>query len=406
MPIIKRRLQSTGERNRSRPSTGTSSSRAHNDGPVELPDYEPLSTPLSAEASRALSQLSTNKDTRKYEEQLNKSIELLSASVRDLNDKYSERKDSLKRLQEKRGANGEKNDRERAEEKAVLALKNDVPRLTDECDLAVRSVIDLKVELEDGKAALRDTALRVEKEAQVLRARALDEDDDMADADIRGPIAVLEQTKARAAETYASMTLYEKYGVNNDYIGFKRLWHDAVHGADGKPLPDASKWFSQNGGDDEADEDDDLIVAEEHLDIHCPLSMVVMQDPYTSTVCKHTFEKDSIVQFLRTQPHGTARCPQTGCNKVVSINDFHPDPVMLRRIKRRLATEREDDHDDDDDDDEGDAVDGDGDSEVRGTPGGSIKSEGNVKSENQGRGKGRRLVEEIEDDEEEEDGEA
>lgn len=314
MPIINRRLQSTSERNRSRPST--SSSRAHNDGPVELPDYEPLSTPLSPEAIRSLSQLSTNKDTRKYEEQLNKSIELLSASVRDLNDKYAERKDSLKRLQEKRGKNGEKNDRERAEEKAVLALKNDVPRLTDECDLAVRSVIDLKVELEDGKVALRETAQKVEQEARMRRGRAEDEDDDMADADFLGPIEVLKETKAKAAENYASMTLYEKYGVNNDYIGFKRLWHDAVHGADGKPLPDASKWFSQNGGEDEGDDDDDLIVAEEHLDIHCPLSMVVMQDPYTSTVCKHTFEKDSIVQFLRTKPGGRARCPQTGCNKV------------------------------------------------------------------------------------------
>ncbi|KAI1141881.1 zinc-finger of the MIZ type in Nse subunit-domain-containing protein [Hypoxylon sp. FL0543] len=390
MPIINRRLQSASERHRGRASTA---STIRNDEPLELPDYEPLSTPLNAEAIRALSQLSTNnKDARKYEEHLRKSLELLSASVRDLNDKYAERQDNLRRLREKRGSGGEKNDRERAEEKAVLALKSDVPRLTDECDLAVRSVIDLKVELEDGKAALQETAQKVESEARARRRRGgEDEDDDMADADIAGPMALLAEAKARAAEDYASRSLYEKYGVNNDYIGFKRLWHDAVHGADGKPLPDASKWFSQNGGEDEADDDDDLIVAEEHLDIHCPLSMAVMQDPYTSTVCKHTFEKDSIVQFLRTKPGGRARCPQTGCNKDVTISDFHPDPVMLRRIKRRLATERDDD--DDDDDDEGDGrVDGDGDSEMKIEPGRRIKSEG--------RGRGRRLVEEIVDDEE------
>ncbi|KAI0836270.1 zinc-finger of the MIZ type in Nse subunit-domain-containing protein [Hypoxylon sp. FL0890] len=387
MPIINRRLQSSSERHRGRASTA---STLHNDAPLELPAYEPLSTPLNAHAIRALSQLSSNKDTRKYEEQLNKSIELLSASVRDLNDKYAERKDNLKRFQEKRGQNGEKNDRERAEEKAVLALKDDVPRLTDECDVAVRSVIDLKVELEDSKVALQETAQKVENGARTRRRREEDEDDDMADADIPGPIALLEEAKARAADDYASKSLYEKYGVNNDYIGFKRLWHDAVHGADGKPLPDASKWFSQNRGEDHADDDDDLIVAEEHLDIHCPLSMVVMQDPYTSTVCKHTFEKDSIVQFLRTQPGGRARCPQTGCNKEVTIKNFRPDPVMLRRIKRRLAEERNDDDDDDDDE----AVDGDGDSEMKKTPGRPIKSE------REGRGKGRRLVEDIEDDEE------
>ncbi|KAI1411067.1 zinc-finger of the MIZ type in Nse subunit-domain-containing protein [Hypoxylon sp. FL1857] len=401
MPIINRRLQSSGTRHRGRESTA--STMRNNDEPVELPDYEPLSTPLSAEAVRALIQLSTNnKDTRKYEEQLNKSIELLSASVRDLNDKHVERKDNLRRFQEKRGQSGSsgggdsKNDRERAEEKAVLALKNDVPRLTDECDVAVRSVIDLKVELEDNKTALQEMARKVESEARIQRARRDNvDDDDMADADIVGPISLLGEANIKAAQDYASKSLYEKYGVNNDYIGFKRLWHDAVHGADGKPLPDASKWFSANGGDDGEDDDDDLIVAEEHLDIHCPLSMAIMQDPYTSTVCKHTFERDSIVQFLRTKPSGRACCPQTGCNKDVTIDDFHPDPVMLRRIKRRLAMER----DDDDDDEEEEVVDGDGDSEMKIKPGRKIKSE------REDRGKGRRVVEEIEDDEDE-DGEA
>ncbi|KAI1374449.1 zinc-finger of the MIZ type in Nse subunit-domain-containing protein [Hypoxylon crocopeplum] len=396
------RLQSGAERHRERDRGRPSAAPSHsqqNVGPVELPEYEPLSCPLSAESIRGLAQLSTNKDTRNYEEQLKKSLELLSGSVRDLNDKYSERKENLKGLQEKRGEKPEKSDRERAEEKAVLALKNDVPLLTNECDLAVRSIIDLKVELEDGNVALRDTARRVETEAANAagrrRARGDDGDEDMADADITGPMSLLQEAREAAASEYASKSLYQKYGLNNDYVGFKRLWHDAVHGDEGKPLPDASKWFSQNGGDGEADdEDDDLIVAEEHLDIHCPLSMTVMQDPYTSQKCKHTFEKDSIVQFLRAQPGGRARCPQTGCNKEVSISDFHPDPVMLRRIKRQQGTQRA--NISDGDEDEEDDADADGDSPMKGTPARKVKSE------REGRGRGRRLVEDIEDDEGEE----
>ncbi|KAK6956538.1 hypothetical protein Daesc_001816 [Daldinia eschscholtzii] len=397
MPLLSgsRRLQSGAERNRGRPSASSSHTQRDN-GPVELPDYEPLACPLSAEAIRDLTQLSTSKDTRKYQEQLNKSIELLSASVRDLNDKYEERKESLKALQEKRAGREEKTDRERAEEKAVLALKNEVPTLTNECNLAVQSVIDLKIELEDSNTALRGTAQKVEAEATQAarrrRGRSDDEDDEMEDVNIASPVDILQRAKERAADDYASKTPYEKYGTNNDYIGFKRMWHDAVYGRGNKPLPDATKWFSQNGGEDEGDDDDDdLIVAEEHLDIHCPLSMAVMKDPYTSTKCKHTFEKDSIVQFLRAQ-HGRARCPQTGCNKDVTISDFHPDPVMLRKIKRQLASQRanmaEDDEDEDEDEDEQD-VGVDGDSHMSASP------DHNIKSEREGRDRGQQLLDSI-----------
>ncbi|KAL7622347.1 hypothetical protein AAE478_007851 [Parahypoxylon ruwenzoriense] len=399
MPLLsgRSRLQSAAGRSRGRQST--SSSAAHkqqnDDGGVltELPDYEPLSYPLNAEAIRSLAQLSTNKDMRKYEDHLNSSLKLLSASVRDLNDKYVARKDNLKALQEKRGENGEKNDRERAEEKALLALQDDVPLLTDDCDLAVRSVIDLKVEVEDNREALKKTAGAIEREganaAQRRRTRGHDdEDDDMVDVNILAPLTLLSHAQEAATADYATKSLYEKYGVNNDYIGFKRLWHDAVHASDGKPLPDASKWFTQNGGDGEEDSDEDLIVAEEHLDIHCPLSMAVMEDPYTSTKCKHTFEKASIVQFLRGRPGGRARCPQTGCNKEVSISDFHPDPVMLRRIKRRLAAQQESMADDDDEEEE-DGVDGDTSTDVT--------SARKIKLERKRRSTGRQSIDDIED---------
>ncbi|KAI1396897.1 zinc-finger of the MIZ type in Nse subunit-domain-containing protein [Hypoxylon fuscum] len=405
MPLLQggRRLQ-TG--NRSRPGA----SHSHQDGgpnKAELPDYEPPSFPLNPESRRALSQLSTGKDTRKYEEQLNKSIELLSGSVRDLNDKYAERRDDLQRIRQKRGEN-EKNDRERTAEKALLLLKGDVPQLTDECDHAVRSVVDLKIELEDSSQALKDTERRAVAEADDVNAmqrRRNDQDEDMDinPPDVIGPVRMLQEAREKAAARYASQTLYEKYGVNNDYIGFKRLWHDAVE-RDGKPLPDASRWFTQNGSRDDPDDDDDdedLIIAEEHLDIHCPLSMAVMQDPYTSRKCKHTFEKDSVVQFLSTKPGRRARCPQTGCNKEVSIEDFHPDPIMLRRIKRRLAAQRAslaDDDDDDDDDGPEKDVDAGGDSEMI-KPERKGESRDNIENDEE-------EEEEDEEDEEEPHGEA
>ncbi|KAI0888259.1 zinc-finger of the MIZ type in Nse subunit-domain-containing protein [Annulohypoxylon maeteangense] len=382
----KRRLQA------GRPRHSSVSSHA----PTALPDYEPLSRPLDASAIRELTQLSAGKDTRAYEAHLKKSIELLSATVRDINDRYAERQSSLKRLQEKRAENGgEKNDRERAEEKAVLALKASVPALTAECDNAVRSVIDSRVVLEDSNTALSATAVFFEEDMRRRGARGAEDEDVEMEETWPEPTAVLRQARERAAEEYAAKSLHEKYGLSNDYIGFKRLWHDAVHGGDGKPLPDATKWFGQNGGEDEEDDDEDLVIEGEQLDIHCPLSMVVMQDPYTSSVCKHTFEKDSITQFLLSRPGRRARCPQVGCNKEVSIKDFHPDPVRLRLIQRRLASEREDE--DDDGEGEGDTIDGD--SSMRITQGRKIKKE------REDRGRGRRQVEDIEDDDDDDEDE-
>lgn len=197
-----------------------------------------------------------------------------------------------------------------------------MPALTTACEGAVREVIDRKVELEDGNTAVAAAAERLEEDMRRRGARGQDEDEEMAEEgeeEWRDTMRLLNKAKELARLEYEEKSMYEKYGLNNDYIGFKRLWHDAVHGDDGKPLPDASKWFGQNGGEEEEDDDDELVIAGEQLDIHCPLSMAVMQDPYTSSVCKHTFEKNSITQFLTNQPGRRARCPQTGCNKVCGI---------------------------------------------------------------------------------------
>ncbi|KAI1493917.1 zinc-finger of the MIZ type in Nse subunit-domain-containing protein [Biscogniauxia mediterranea] len=400
------RLLSGSDRHRRRPGTSSTSSRAatqqRSSGPAPLPEYEPPSCPLDASSRAALARLlSTDRDTRKYEEHLRQSVTLLTNSVRDINDKHVKRRETLRLIREKRGGGGggegEKGDRERAEEKALLRLRDEVPALTDQCDLAVRAVIDLKIELEDERKALEDTVRRVEAEgANAATRRQAQDDDDNDDDDamgeaadvVAGPLRILKDAKTRAAQDYASRTPYERYGLNNDYVGFKGMWHDAVHGADGKPLPDASKWFTQGGGggggrnnndeEEEDDDDEDLVVAEEHISIHCPLSMVVMQDPYTSRKCKHTFEKAAIAVFLRDQPGRRAQCPQTGCNKEVSMDDFYADQVMLRRIQRAQASgSRSDIEDDDDDDDDGDAdvtgVD-DGDSSMQVTQHRKVKS--------------------------------
>ncbi|KAI0155127.1 hypothetical protein GGR57DRAFT_501722 [Xylariaceae sp. FL1272] len=387
------------DRERGRPSLASASSNnQRNPRQATLPDYEPPSCPLDNQSRRALAELVTNHaDSRKYEEQLKQSISLLTTSVSDINDRYEKRRSTLKRIQDRRRRQAEeggedankKSERERAEEAATVRLRETVPSLTQDCERAVREVIDLRVELEDGRQAMQDTLHRAEGESNNAAQRERDnaDDDAMEDAKstVLGPLRILKEQKKKAAEDYATKSMEQRYAVDNDYIGFKRLWWDAAHGTDGKPLPDASRWFARNDGEDEEEEDgeDDLVIAEEHVSIYCPLSMVIMTEPYTSRTCKHTFNKPAIVQFLRSQPNHTATCPLPGCDKEVSVRDFIDDPVMLRKIERAKAErERRNAEDDGDEHEEEDEVDADGDASMQETPRQGVKSE---RAKNRGR---------------------
>ncbi|KAH8164607.1 hypothetical protein CIB48_g3642 [Xylaria polymorpha] len=348
MPLV-----SGAQRNRGRPRPSSPSHAQQNRRTAQLPDYEPPSFPLDAASRRALAELSNNTDTRIYEEQLKQSITLLTNNVRDINDRHVKRKDELAKLKKQQrsqsegdGENDEPRKRQRAEEAAVARLREAVPTLTAECESAVRDVIDLRVELQDGRSAIHETVLKAELESARVANReqenredvAKNEDDDHVMEDtqhsIRGPLRILKHERKKAAADYATRSLEQRYAVDNDYIGFKRS--------------------------DEDEEEEDLVIAEEHLSIYCPLSMVVMEEPYTSSVCKHTFNKPAVVQYLREHPGHRATCPQTGCSKEISIKDFYDDQVMLRKIQRAQAENLKRDVDDEDEDVDG-AGDGDGD---------------------------------------------
>ncbi|KAI1437096.1 hypothetical protein GGR50DRAFT_140750 [Xylaria sp. CBS 124048] len=367
MPLLSRNR----DRDRRRASSPPQKRR-----PARLPEYEPPSCPLNNDARKALTELSKNTDARKYEEQLKQSTSLLTNSVRDINDRYVKKKEELNRLRKQQrnqgdenGENDEANKRQKIEEEALTRLREAVPSLTTQCDAAVREVIDLRIELEDGRQAVKDVILNAQYESasnanktqEQLEGGEMDEDGDpimrKSHREILGPLHMWRNEKEKAAADYASRSLQERYATDNDYIGFKRMWWDAVHSLDHKPIPDSSKWFTSNtaGGEDGEEEDqeeeeEEVVIAQEHISIYCPLSMVIMDEPYTSTTCKHSFNKSAITMFLRSQPNQTAQCPQTGCGKDISLKDLYDDQVMLRRINREVQRRNGDIGDADDGD--------------------------------------------------------
>ncbi|KAK7943132.1 uncharacterized protein PG986_012245 [Apiospora aurea] len=353
----------------------------------------PVGACFQAQPANHLLELASQQHTHKYGEQLASTLKLLEESVRDINDNYAERKHELKARQAKRrekgGEDGEEpSELERIVKESVLRLRDLVPELTASSEEAVRDLIDWQVEVEDEKKALREIQALLEDEASAAQVHVeanLDEEP----LEVKGPRHFLAEAQAAQAAEYNSKSMYQKYGMNNDYVHFKKLWHDAVHSKEENPppVPDAARWFSEgggsggNGGDEAEDSDEDLIVAGEVQDYRCPLSMIVMKEPYTSKVCKHSFEKAAILEYL-PKNGADKRCPMAGCDKHMRKSDLYFDDLLVRRIKRATAQEAGAQEDDDVDEDE------EGDVSMR------VTAERDIKSE-RGRDRGRRLIEDI-----------
>lgn len=313
-----------------------------------------------------LASLSSNRETdssrRQYEKHLSKSSTYLFESVGSINDILYARKRSLAHMAEKRRARGEeaKTDNEVSLEEYVAELETTIKELTDSSEDALRRVIDYRAELEDHQAVLEKVmeglnAQQLQPEPKQRNAKGRpprrpmvesDDEDGGAGADggaqepedssdddttpghglpsLVGVKELLKAARKAKADEYAALSAYQRYALNNDYISFKRAWHDALHPEDQVPLPDPSTWFDEHGRPTmgtvpDTNEDDDLVVEREIIDLKCPLSLQIMKEPYSNHKCKHTFEKSAILEFIRSNG-GVAKCPV--CSKVRVIPGF------------------------------------------------------------------------------------
>jgi hypothetical protein len=319
----------------------------------------------------------SDSERRRYEAHLAKSSTYLFESVGSINDILFARKRELASMVEKRRTKEiqEKSEAEINLEAYVVQLESAVGDLTDSSEEAMRWVIDSRAELEDQRAVLEIVldglnAQQSRPEPEPPRSKEKikrcetgsgdgddddaasthDMDEDMEDTKdaaaaaappITGVTELLESARRAKLEEYRALSPHRRYALNNDYISFKKNWHDALHPEDQVPLPDASTWFDEHGrptkdmGRD-ADEDADLVVEREIIDLKCPLSLQVMTEPYSNHQCKHTFEKSAIVEFIRNS-NGLAKCPV--CSKVtLKCGIYRHSPYPLTSGRRTYAS--------------------------------------------------------------------
>lgn len=340
-------LSNSRRHNEATSSSFSSTARQRQAGPTPLPPYEPPSCPLNDAGRRALADLGNSRDTKKYETHVNRSVDLLRSSVGGINDRAQMRRSHAQRLADKAQEAGTAGDRaeELAQLEALAArIGDEVDGLTERSEAAMRSVIDLKAALEDERAVVQALAAQVLEHQEIAAAQhrprqeegpaGEGEDEEMTDVIPPLPILDLLKTGREAkADEYSNLGMYEKYAIQNDYILFKKTWHDAVHPDDDVPLPDASTWFGKEGksvgtekkrrgrratqADD--DDDDEIMVEREVISYKCPITLATFKEPYSSKLCKHTFEKSAILGMIR-QGGGEVQCPQTGCSQVRQHN--------------------------------------------------------------------------------------
>ena len=381
MPILQRRPQT-----RPADAAVASGSRSGGRESTALPPYEPLLQPLNEASKRRLQDLANGRDTKKLSLSIDKSVKYLQSGVGNINDRAVDRHRIVSALAQRRqvqaqqeGGAAEKSSREvRAEESAAKA--DDVALdYTRQTESNLRRLVDLRVELEDEEKVFASVQQQLEQQSldhqrperparrQKRRIKQdsdgegqnsemdVDEQEEEEEEDEENPanaapVIPVGQMFAKArqdqADEYARLTAHARYALNNDYIQFKRTWHDARHPEEDVPLPDASRWFGPDGEpvikttkvavEDDA-EDDDLVVGRQVRSLKCPLSLQTIKEPFTSSKCSHTFDKANILDFIQSSG-GRARCPVAGCDQV---SQTPPLPAFSHLPSIRIAMFRE-----------------------------------------------------------------
>ncbi|KAG0658244.1 hypothetical protein C6P45_002225 [Maudiozyma exigua] len=90
---------------------------------------------------------------------------------------------------------------------------------------------------------------------------------------------------------------------------------------------------------DDNDEEDDLMIDGGIIELTCPITCKMYEEPLISNQCGHVFDKSGLQEYFRTER--TRDCPQTGCSKHLRINDFIPDPIMKLRCRIAAVKEKE-----------------------------------------------------------------
>ncbi|BGP07244.1 hypothetical protein JCM10049v2_003075 [Rhodotorula toruloides] len=150
---------------------------------------------------------------------------------------------------------------------------------------------------------------------------------------------LFEQRVAEPLSQYRAKTVRQRFIDNERYVEYRHLvWESFTNGS---AVPPVKKFLPREDNDEQSD-DEDIELGAETTTYRCPITLTVLEDPYTSTVCPHAFSGYAIKELLQ-QGHGITDCPETGCSKRLTASTIKPDEGLARRVaayKRRVKEGR------------------------------------------------------------------
>ncbi|GAA6019039.1 hypothetical protein JCM11491_002498 [Sporobolomyces phaffii] len=149
----------------------------------------------------------------------------------------------------------------------------------------------------------------------------------------------------KALEEYQSLSEREKFIKDKDYNDFVTLVWESF--TDGASMPNIKKFLprdaSANGGggaEGADDSDEELEIGAQSTDFRCPLTASILEDPYTSSVCPHSYSGEAIKEYIRTNS-GQVACPVAGCSKKLTLATVERDDGLNRRVEGHLKRVKE-----------------------------------------------------------------
>ncbi|KAI9435379.1 hypothetical protein F5148DRAFT_1266636 [Russula earlei] len=217
-------------------------------------------------------------------------------------------------------------------------------------DSLMRDLIDIDVEIRSHEHILRDlhpTACRWRRDRELF----------FAPVSLTCPPDVLCELQVNVLDTYQTQTQEkldeykkrtsrQKYAKSEAYAAFRQSIYEVQH--PNEAMPPVVEFLPQEEGDNsDDDDDDDIQVGGVLQDLNCPITLTPLVDPQTSTVCQHSFSAAAIRQVLGPNRFTKKKCPASGCNQMICLNDLKPNKDLARRVnaQQRRAQRREEEHD-------------------------------------------------------------
>ncbi|KAJ3092037.1 hypothetical protein HK102_011385 [Quaeritorhiza haematococci] len=240
---------------------------------------------------------------------LNPLIKMFEASFANIENGFSYSTDAAAELAECLKFSGE-----HAEEDQKL-----IQKLED----SIYTFIDLECKLAAQKESLQNLHNQLTRAAARRNAESQQE--------LPHVIDTFEEHYKKELDKWDATPANRRYATHDKYREFNKQVWEAQHPGQ-KYAPDAEE------------DDEDLVVMDQTQSFKCPITQAIMDKPYTSKVCKHSFSS-AVINFIKESRSSQIECPVAGCQSYLKLADLAYDRALARKIAKSQASQASEDDD-------------------------------------------------------------